>query len=234
MTSRWLAIVPARAGSKGIPGKNLALVGGRPLIAFTLDALADAQSGLPNLSAFVSTDDLRVREVAEAAGFPVPVLRPRPLAGDRSPSIEFVRHALAVLGRSGETFDFVMVLQPTSPLRPAAAIVEAVRRLEAEPGADSLISGYRDPGLGADILYRAEENGRACPLTAGHAAGGRRQDAEPLLIRNGAIYAARARFVERTGRLFDDRPLWLEMPKALSLNVDRPEDLEELRARVAA
>lgn len=234
MSERWLAIVPARGGSKGIPQKNLALVGGRPLIAFTLDALRSALEEIPGLVGFVSTDDLAIRAAAEAVGFPVPVLRPASLSHDHSPSMGYVRHALEWHQKRGQSFDGVLVLQPTSPLRPARVIKEAVRRMEEVSEASSLISGFLERLINPDILYLRGPDGRGAPLTKRHNAGGRRQDVAPVFVRNGAIYAARTRFIEATQRFVDDRPLLLEMSKEESLNIDHPSDLEALRARIAA
>jgi CMP-N,N'-diacetyllegionaminic acid synthase len=125
-----VALVPARAGSKRVPGKNIADLAGHPLLAYSIAAAQ--QSGLFT-DVIVSTDSGEIAEVAERYGATVPGLRPTAIAGSTSPDILWVQHALE--GRSEELFS---ILRPTSPFRTAATIQRAWEQLHAVPGADSI------------------------------------------------------------------------------------------------
>jgi CMP-N,N'-diacetyllegionaminic acid synthase len=125
-----VALVPARAGSKRVPGKNIAELAGHPLLAYSIAAAQ--QSGL-FAAVIVSTDSGEIAEVAERYGATVPGLRPTAIAGSTSPDILWVQHALE--GRDEELFS---ILRPTSPFRTAATIRRAWDQLQAVPGADSI------------------------------------------------------------------------------------------------
>ena len=130
-----VALIPARSGSKRIEGKNVRTLRGHPVIAYTIAAAL--RSGAFD-DVVVSTDDEATAEVARRYGASVPFLRPRAMASDTSPDIEWVRHALAELRATGATVDAFALLRPTSPLRPASSVAQAVAALLADPDADSL------------------------------------------------------------------------------------------------
>src|SRR5690349_8046730 len=120
LMSDVLAVIPARGGSKSIPRKNLAALAGKPLIVWTIEA-ASASQCLTRV--VVSTDDPEITAVAAAAGAEVPFVRPAELAQDETPAIEPILHAVDWLDQhEGYRPDFVMILQPTSPLRQAEDI----------------------------------------------------------------------------------------------------------------
>lgn len=128
-----VALVPARAGSTRVPGKNVRRLAGHPLIAYSIAGAQ--QSGLFE-SVVVSTDSEEIAEVGRAYGAEVPWLRPPELAGSTSPDIDWVRHALGALGP--DRFDMFAILRPTSPFRSAGAIGRAHASLAAHPDADSV------------------------------------------------------------------------------------------------
>lgn len=131
-----LAVVPARGGSKGIPRKNVTDFGGRPLIGWSIDAAHDARRVT---RVIVSTDDDEIAAVARECGADIPFMRPAELAGDLVPDLPVFEHALEWL-RADEGYvpDLVVQLRPTSPLRPAGLIDDAIERLVGRPDADSL------------------------------------------------------------------------------------------------
>jgi CMP-N,N'-diacetyllegionaminic acid synthase len=133
--SNTVAFVPARAGSKRIPGKNVRLLGGHPLLAYSV-AAARASGVFDRV--IVSTDSEQVAQIATAYGAEVPFLRPAELAHDRSPDIEWVRHAIGCLRADGDEVDVFAILRPTSPLRGPETIRAAVATLMADTAADSL------------------------------------------------------------------------------------------------
>jgi N-acylneuraminate cytidylyltransferase len=131
-----LAVIPARGGSKGIPHKNITDFLGRPLISWSIAAAAESHRVTRTI---VSTDDEAIAAVGRDAGAEVPFLRPAELAGDLVPDLPVFEHALAWLqDHEGYVPDLVVQLRPTSPLRPAGLVDDAVDRLLAEPAADSL------------------------------------------------------------------------------------------------
>src|SRR3989344_3436867 len=112
---RILAVITARGGSKGLPGKNIKLLGGKPLIAHTI-SVAQKRNFITHL--IVSTDDEAVAEIARAHGGIVPFLRPAELAQDKTPHLPVMQHAIEFMEKKiGEPYDYVVILQPTSPFR---------------------------------------------------------------------------------------------------------------------
>lgn len=132
---RVVALVPARAGSKRVVGKNIRPLGGHPVMAYTIAAALE--SGV-FADVVVSTDSEQYAAVARHYGADVPFLRPPALAGDLSPDIEWVEHALETLGRDGREYDAFSILRPTSPFRQPDTIRRAWAEFSAEAGVDSL------------------------------------------------------------------------------------------------
>jgi len=130
-----VALIPARAGSKRVPRKNIRRLGNHPLIAYTIAPALE--SGIFR-DVLVSTDSKEIAEVARHYGAEVPFLRPRGLAGDTSPDIEWVEHTLRELDRVGRSYDCFCLLRPTSPLRTAETIRRAWREFQGQTGVDSL------------------------------------------------------------------------------------------------
>lgn len=132
---RLAALIPARAGSKRIKDKNIALLAGHPLLAYTI--CAARASGVCD-SVIVSTDCERYAEIARHYGAEVPFIRPALLAGDKSQDIEWLRHALDWLCRDGRPHTCFSILRPTSPCRKPETIARAWKQFLAQPGIDSL------------------------------------------------------------------------------------------------
>lgn len=227
--SSILAIIPARGGSKGIPRKNLADLCGRPLIAWSIETGSELMRLGVIKRAIVSTDDDEIAQVARAHGADVPFLRPETHATDTAKAISYVLHALDWMEEHGETYDAVMLLQPTSPIRDAQAIAEATRRFRAG-SADSLISCYQEDYINDLVMYEDLGNGLLRPKNPAHNKGVRRQEHGPSMVRNGAIYLVRSGYLRKTGQLVCDCPMLLRMSKIDSIDVDTPEDLTLLRA----
>ena len=206
-----VGLIPARGGSKAIPRKNLTPVGGKPLIAWTLEA---ARSSETLTSVVVSTDS---DEIAEAAHGVQVLWRPAELAEDDAPMRAVIEHAFGELGRP----DVLVLLQPTSPLRRARHIDEAVALL-LESGADSIVSVVEVPHRFAPESLMALEDGRLAPLGP---MSTRRQDKQIVYARNGpAVLALRP---DRLGdELYggDCRP-YVMRPED-SADIDEPFDLE--------
>lgn len=226
---RILGIVPARGGSKGIPRKNLADVCGRPLIAYSIETGRQLLACGTLARCIVSTDDDEIAACARALGADVPFMRPAAAATDTAKALAYVLHALEVLEPQDGTYDAVMLLQPTSPIRDAAVIAAAVARMEAG-NSDSLISCYREEYINELVMYDPQADGTLLPRNPLHNKGVRRQEHGPAMVRNGALYVTRTPYLKATGSLVCDRPVLLEMSKLDSIDVDAPDDLILLRA----
>jgi CMP-N-acetylneuraminic acid synthetase len=224
--AKILALVPARAGSRGIPHKNLAEICGRPLIAYTLEAAA-ASACLDRT--IVSTDSPEIALAARRLGAEAPFLRPRELATDHTPTLPVLRHALDWLDEhQAYRPDVLVLLQPTSPLRAARDIDQAVALL-FERDADSVVSvseARTHPALTRII----RDDGTLAPYRSDLHPPGRRQDDATVYQLNGAIYAMRPDLLARRGTWYTDRTLAYVMPWSRALDVDEPFDLDILTA----
>ena len=198
---RVLAVVPARGGSKGLPRKNLATVGGVPLVARVGHVVADC----PTIDrAVVSTDDDEIAAVAADAGLDVPFRRPPELSGDRIGDVDVLQHALAATeADDGTRYDVVVMLQPTSPLRTAADVEGALARLVDED-LDAVWTVSPTDGKAHPVKQLRLTDGL---LTFDHPDGAAvvaRQQLAPLWHRNGVAYVLRRGTLE-AGRLLGER-----------------------------
>ena len=223
-----VALVPARAGSQRVPGKNVAPLAGHPLLAYTIAAARE--SGLFE-AVIVSTDSEAIAEVARRYGAEVPRLRPVELAGATSPDIEWVRHAL-----EGADWEVFSLLRPTSPFRTAATIRRAWDRFTAVPDADSLraVRPVREhPGK----MWRVtgEVMKPFLPQPPGEVPTHSRQTAalEALYVQDSSLEIAWTRIVA-AGEIAGRRvvPFFCEGVEGLS--IDYPDDLERAEALAAA
>lgn len=215
-----LAVVPARGGSKGLPGKNIKPLAGKPMIAWTIDAAR--QSVVPFSDIVVSTDDLDIKQVSEAAGASVPFMRPAELAGDDASSLSVMKHAVSEMeSLRSISYDWVVLLQPTSPLRSAGDIDAVMDLMQADEGRnDSVISVVERPGE-HPRLAKYEDGGLLKPFIGDELEGVRRQDCvPPVVFNNGAIYATRRAVLMEMDAILGVRAMAYLMPKERSVDVD--------------
>jgi len=206
-TLKVLAVVPARGGSKGIPRKNVRLMAGKPLIAYVLTALRQAETVG---RVVVSTDDEEIRAVALRYGAQV-IARPAELAGDAVTLDPVVAHAVEQVEAGGWRPDVVLTVQPTSPLLRPETIDRAVRLL-VESGAETVISVVND----AHLAWTMDDSGRAVPLYERRV---NRQQLPPRLKETGGVFASRRDVVTPTGRIGRDVRL-LELDPIEGLDID--------------
>lgn len=224
---KFLVIIPARGGSKGIKNKNIVAVCKQPLIFYTIrPALRLKRERLVD-EVIVSTDSKKTVEKARRFGAAVPFLRPKKISGDRAKSIDFALHAINYFEKKNRFFDAVIVLQPTSPLRRHEDIKKAIK-IYLKHKNDSLISVYREEKIKGLYIYR-KKGDLAVPFKVSHNKGTRRQNQRAIYVRNGAIYISAVSYLKKSRKIISDRPLLCEMPKSRSLNIDNPEDLKALR-----
>jgi CMP-N-acetylneuraminic acid synthetase len=225
-----LAVIPARGGSKSIPHKNLLPLLGRSLIERTFECAQ--QSGILD-RVVLSTDAPEIAALGRRIGLEVPFERPLALAGDESPMIDVIVHALTTFAQAGYAPDAVLVLQPTSPLRQPRHIRDAVALLEASPGADGVCSVCPLPKeLCPHYLVKITEAGYLDFFMPDGARYRRRQDVPQAWRRDGTI------FLTRTGVLLEQRSFYGQhcLPLVLSpeeiLNIDEPADWDEAERRL--
>jgi CMP-N-acetylneuraminic acid synthetase len=215
-----LAVIPARGGSKGIPKKNITLLAGKPLIEYTINA-AKAAEGIDRI--VISTDCHEIKSVCESLGVEV-LLRPAVLSTDFSATKDVLVHAVESLAARGYIFDAVMTLQPTSPLRSANHINEALQLFEGDPQADSLVSCVNVPHIyHPHSVMKVNDKGYLEPFINAEQPT-RRQDKQPIFARNGA-----AIYITRTNRLIDyiygGRLIPYMMDDYFSVDIDDQYDL---------
>ena len=218
---RLLAIIPARGGSKRLPGKNIMDLAGKPLIAWTIEAALNSKY-IDRI--VVSTDDQEIANISIKYGAEVPFLRPKSLATDDTSSIDTVINVLGEIEKIDQHYEYIVLLQPTSPLRTEIDIDKAIELLEKK-SADSVISVCKVdhplhwtntlPDDGNMQLFFREDN-----------ANKRSQDFDKYYRLNGAIY------IVKIGRLLKEESLFLKtntfaycMDAYSSVDIDKEEDL---------
>jgi len=223
-----LGIIPARGGSKGVPRKNIKPLCGRPLLAYTAESALAAKL---LTSVILSTDDEEIAELGKSLGIGVPFIRPAVLAEDASPTLPVVLHAIDAMESTGESFDAVCLLQPTSPLRRAEDIDNCIELMD-QTGADSVISLLPVPkNYNPNWVYWKDADGRIALSTGDKEPITRRQDLPPSFHRDGSVYVTRVATV-KSGSLYGDHVVGYEMPAEFSSNIDTPEDWQSLETRL--
>ena len=221
--------MPARGGSKGVPGKNLRTLAGRTLLDYT--ALAARHSGVID-RIVLSTDSADIADAGKRAGLEVPFMRPSALAQDDTPMLPVIQHAVEALAAGGWTTDVVVLLQPTSPLRRPSHVRDAVAKLQ-ETKADSVVTVIELPRhLSPDYVMRIED-GVLRPFLAEGARVMRRQDARPAYSRDGTVYACWRATLEKWGNIYGEQCQPLILDAADSLSIDSPADWAEAERRLA-
>jgi CMP-N-acetylneuraminic acid synthetase len=225
-----LGVVPARGGSKGVPGKNTRLLCGKPLLQYTAEAALAARL----LSRVVlSTEDEEIAGVGKTCGLEVPFMRPVELAEDDTPMLPVVQHALHWIEKNGERFDAVCLLQPTNPLRRPEDIDGCIRLLDTRK-ADSVVTILEVPlehnphwvyfRNGSDLLRLS--TGEATPIP-------RRQELPPAFHREGSVYVIRRDVLMEGNSLYGQRLAGYPIERARSVNIDGPADWVRAEALLA-
>ena len=217
-----LGVIPARGGSKSVPRKNLAMIFDRPLIAYTIDAAKRSRM----ISHFVlSSDDDEIIAVARKYGAPVPFKRPADLATDEAPTLPVVQHAVREMeALENVSFDYVVLLQPTTPMRQPEDIDAAVEKL-ITTGADSVVSVCDvDAYHPARMRKIVDDQLVELPIKEPREMA-RRQDLPKIYIRNGAVYAVRRDVLMEQNSMIGKVSRPYIMPVDKSVNIDGKLDL---------
>lgn len=211
-----LAVIPARGGSKGVPRKNIRMLAGKPLIAWTI-SVAKESKYIDRL--IISSEDEEIIEVARRLGCEAPFVRPIELARDDTPGIEPVLHALRML----PGYDYVVLLQPTSPLR-IAADIDGALEVCISRGAKSTVS-VAEPDKSPYWMFKVDSERRMQRLVDDGELITRRQDLPKVFVVNGAVYVADCEWLIQKRSFLTDETLAYEMSRERSLDIDTERDM---------
>lgn len=211
-----LALILARGGSKGLPGKNILPLKDKPLIAWTIES-AKKSKYIDRI--VLSTDSNEIAEVAQKFGCDVPFMRPAELAKDSTPSIDPIIHALQALPRE---FDSVLILQPTSPLRSTDDIDGIIEYFYTEQASTAV--SVTEVESHPYWTFRIE-GAKLVPFIDDGLKATRRQDLPPAYSINGALYLTKTDFVLKNRALIDPQTIAYKMPQERSIDIDTGEDL---------
>jgi CMP-N,N'-diacetyllegionaminic acid synthase len=221
---RFLAVIPARGGSKAIPQKNVIKLLGRPLLEYSIEQAlrVDRLSKV-----VVSTDDENISEIAKKAGALVPFIRPLELATDEAQSAPVIKHALEFMEKQTQyEFGAVLMLQPTTPLRKAEHINKAIDMfLDNQEECDSVVSIVSVVGNHPFRMKRMIGNRLVSFIDQGFWDMRPRQSLPPVYIRNGAIYLNKREVILDQNCLIGSHCIGYEMSQEDSVNIDTPIDL---------
>lgn len=219
-----LTIIPARGGSKGVPRKNIKLLHGKPLVAYSIE------TGLrcPFLTkVIVSTEDEEIASISKAAGADVPFLRPIALASDESPTIDLIIHALEFFKEKNITYDAVCLLQPTVPFRNQNDLNTAIEKF-INRDADCLFSARKVPHIYNPhwVFEQDKESGFLKTTISDELRISRRQDLPETYHRDGSIYLTKTEIILNQRSLYGQKIIHHEMSQSPNINIDTLSDWE--------
>jgi CMP-N-acetylneuraminic acid synthetase len=224
-----LGFIPARAGSKGVPGKNIKILGAKPLIQYTLEA---AQQSKFLSKSIVSTESETIKDCVVALGGYVPFMRPASLALDNTPTLPVIQHALNFYLEQGESFDAVCLLQVTNPFRLPGFIDQAIERF-IETKCDAMISVLPVPAeFNPHWTFEADADDFLKIATGDEKIIPRRQDLPPAYFRDGSIYITRTKVLLEQHSLYGGTLGYILSDPTWHVNIDTWEDWNEAERRV--
>lgn len=213
---RILAIIPARGGSKGLPGKNIRNLCGKPLIMWSVD---HARESKYIDSIFVSTDSHEIADIVISNGLNVPELRPEELASDTAPSSAFIIYTLNKLEKEGNNFDYFILLEPTSPLRDIEDVDNAIEMLVDNREYDSVVGVCKAEDVHPAFMVKISDRGNLLPYENEMKAL-RRQDLPDVFFFEGSVYVSSVEAFKVKKAFYHDKTLPYIVPKYKSFEVD--------------
>lgn len=216
---RVLALIPARSGSKGLPHKNIRPLMGKPLLAWPIEA-ACASVFVDRV--LLSTDAQEYADIGVAHGAEVPFLRPAALANDTAPSIDFILHTIETLVAAGDVYDYLILLEPTSPMTDAADIDAAIKALAGQTDLTAAIGiAAMETQHPAFAVLRDAETGQISPLQGGDFGNlPRRQDLDPIYALDGSFYISTIDALKSERGFCHDKTMGIPMDRHKALEVD--------------
>jgi len=218
-----LAVIPARGGSKGIPSKNIKVLHGKPLIAWSID---EGKKSKYIDKLIVSTDSEKIAEVAKKYGAEVPFMRPAELASDTATSISVMFHALDFLEEQNEKYDYVIMLEPTSPLRTVEDIDIALERLADNKSAKAIVGVAKLEAGHPEFNVTIKEGGFIKPFLGGDVViVKRRQDLDDIYFFEGTVYISDVDTLRQKKTFYHELTLAHIVEKYKSFEIDEEMDL---------
>jgi CMP-N,N'-diacetyllegionaminic acid synthase len=221
---RILGIIPARGGSKGVPGKNIKLLNGKPLLQYTADIALESQY---LTDVILSSDDKQIITVAESLGVQVPFMRPSALAVDQTPTIDVIVHALQWFENQAVFFDAVCLLQVTSPFRTVEFLDEAITKF-MDSGCDSLVSVQKVPHeYNPHWTFEVNPEGNLKIATGEEKIISRRQELPDTYHRDGSVYITKTEVLLQQHSLYGKSTSFIESSPEFYVNIDTLADWEK-------
>lgn len=228
-----MAVIPARSGSKGVPGKNKKLLNGKPLVQYTIES---AQQAVWVTKTLVTTDDPAILDIARNFGVDFLLERPEALSRDTTPTLLVIQHALQWLEIQGLAFDVVCLLQPTCPFRPEGFLDCCIERF-SKSGADSLISVLPVPAeFNPHWVFEPNTDGTLRIATGELKIIPRRQELPKAYYRDGAVYLTRTNILLEENSLYGKKIAYIEASSNNHVNIDTLQDwtrAEEIAAELS-
>jgi CMP-N-acetylneuraminic acid synthetase len=224
---RILALIPARAGSKGVPGKNTRPLAGKPLLLYTIEA---AQACREIDHVMLTTDDETAAQIARDAGVDVPFMRPASLAADDTAMLPVVQHAVAWLEARGRRYDLIALLQPTNPLRRPEHIDRCISALVRDDADSAMTVLPVPPKYNPHWVYFEADDGTLRLSTGAADPPPRRQVLPAAFHREGSVYLVRRDVLLEEGRLYGRRVVGVPLEPEDTVAIDTPEDWERAEA----
>jgi len=215
-TKKALGIITARGGSKGLPGKNIKLLNGKPLIEWTIERALSSK----NLTkVMVTTDCPEIAAISEKAGAEIPFLRPAKFANDTASSVTVINHVLAHYDNRGEFFDYIVLLEPTSPLREADDIDNMLKKVFAKESEG--YNGILAIGEAAHpSILRVKQGDHLLPYDSSLQIYSHRQDAQKVYFPFGVAYIVKTDVFRKNQTFYPDNMLFYELKKYQWYEID--------------
>ncbi|WP_272023342.1 cytidylyltransferase domain-containing protein [Olleya namhaensis] len=218
---RILGIIPARGGSKGIPRKNIKILGGQPLLKYTWDVASKSKY---LTTVILSTEDDEIIEVGTSLGISIPFKRPTSLSEDTSTSLDVIKHALNFYDEKGAPFDAICLLQVTSPFRTVSFLDNAIKKF-IDTKSDALVSVLEVPHeYNPHWTFEEDSNKQLRISTGDKKIITRRQDLPKTYHRDGSIYLTKASVILNQNSLFGNSLSYILSNKSTHVNIDTMED----------
>ena len=212
-----LGIIPARAGSKGLPHKNMKLFCGKPLISWTIEA---ALTSKYIDKVIVSTDSLEIAKISNQYGELAPFIRPAFLSTDTAPSIDVIRHVCEYSKEQySKEFDYISLLEPTSPLRETSDIDNAIFILNSKNGS-SIVGISETESQNPAFLVKKDTEDFISWYDTSQSIGIRRQEIDPIFYLEGSIYVSKRDKLFEENSFYHDETIGYTMSKDKSLEID--------------
>ena len=218
---KTLGIIPARSGSKGLKNKNILTFAGKPLIAWTIEA--GINSELQDI--IVSTDCEKIAELSKSYGADIPFIRPKSLASDTASSADVILHAIEQLSNRGKSYDYVFMLEPTSPLRDASDINRALHQLKSSEHGEAIVGITECRESHPSFIYKKNNLQLLESYSGIHPTSIRRQDINQLYFLEGSIYGSKVKTFLMEKSFYHAKTIGFEMPKEKAIEIDDKFDL---------